>query len=179
MAGVLNPLFSFLGAQVQFDLFEDIAQQRFQFSELQQRQQFQIQVGELDLASSVQRGREAEARRTQHLLGRQLDLAALNFEARENTLREQIFSQERLDQAFNFSNLITQNRALDIRQNTISALLNPGTTFDTAGSEFTEFVAGRLQALSDEVPEPGTTFQNRDEARQAFAGVRGLELALA
>ena len=92
-------------------------------------------------------------------------------------MREQLFGQERLSAAHNFSNLLIGLRQQDIRERTIASLLSPGQTFEPAGRKVTETIAGQLKSLSDKVPEPGSTFTHSSRVRQGFNVAQALQIA--
>jgi len=161
------------------DFLQSFANQRLNLENQLLGNKFELDRHFVDLTARVSENQRSAFEQQTRLREKQLDLASLNFEARENTLREQLASQERLAHAQNYSNLFLGNRALDIRERTIAHFLDPNQTFEPAGREVTELLAGQLQTCIDRQPEPGRSLENADETRRTLLSAKAFELGTA
>ena len=179
MAGAVAAITDAQTDRRQIEFLEGFARQRLNLEQQLLSNRFTLDRHFVDLTHRVTENQRQAFNRQSELREKQLDLASLNFEARENTLREQLASQERLALAQNYSNLFLGNRALDIRERTIAHFLDPNQTFEPAGRETTELLAGQLQAFQHNVPEPGRALENADESRRVLLSAKAFELGTA
>ena len=174
MTQAFTGLFDYLGDVERQETLEELFNERTRLNEREIENRHHLQSAYVDIARQQLNRNQINFGSIQELRSRLVDNAQSNAVAREETLRLQLRSQERQQLANINSNTLLGLRNREIRENTIGFLLGRNNTFESAGREVTETIAGNLRALSSNTAVPGETLENADTTRAPLNAATGL-----
>ena len=177
MTQAFTGLFDYLGDVERQETLEELFEERSRLNEREIDNRHQLQSTYVDIARQQLNRNRINFGSIQELRSRLVDNAQTNTVAREETLRLQLRSQERQQLANINSNTLLGLRDREIKENTIGFLLGRTNTFETAGRDVTETIAGNLRALSSNTAIRGETLENADTTRATLNAGTALDLA--